>query len=72
MFSSQNTALFYALNETEAKERLALFEEQDVVDAVHNGKIEGTLLNFLSDEHVKACRDLNDKIWYYANFENDQ
>ncbi len=25
-----------------------------------------------SDEHVKACRDLNDKIWYYANFENDQ
>lgn len=56
MQATQNKALFFALDEAKAKERLALFDGQDVVDAIHKGLMTGSVLKFLSDKHVKELK----------------
>ena len=55
---TQNKALFNFLDEVEVevKERLALFDDLDVVDATHKGLLTGNVLKFLSNEHVKGLK----------------
>jgi DnaJ-domain-containing protein 1/uncharacterized protein YjiS (DUF1127 family) len=53
MQASQSKALFFTLDETTAKERLALFDNQDVVDAIHKGFLIGDILKFLKEDHLQ-------------------
>lgn len=56
MLTSQNTALFFGLNKAEKRARLALFNEQDIVDAIHKKLLAGDILKLLEDEHVKKLK----------------
>lgn len=51
--ATQNKALFYACNEIEAKERLALFDDQDIVNAIHTQMLSVNIINYLTCQQIK-------------------
>ncbi len=53
--SSQSAALFEFIDEVAVKERLALFEDQDIAGAIHNG-LTGDVLKHLSNEHINKLQ----------------
>lgn len=49
MTAAQNQALFFGLNDKQRDERLQLFEDQDIIDAMREGLLSNDLLISLSD-----------------------